>query len=177
MNRGEPLPFGPQFKDPLWRWGAWPVGVVTFGALLWLATLGGIDFVMHFYSIVMLVFGVLMSMRFGRAWKRGDRPERHFARQVHPTGDVQGQAGSTYVVLEPARVARQVKPESLSPFWWALYSVLVRAPVALGDVVLTIGWRTLGGLGGSSNAALLRGFQMDRVDPSEQMPSPEDDTF
>ena len=125
---------------------------------------------------MLFIFGVLMSFRFGRAWKQGEVLERHFAKQIHPTVDVQGQPGSTYVVLEPARVGRRVRPESFSPFWWALYSILVRAPVALGDVVLTLGWRWFGGLGGSSNA-LWRGFQMDQVDHPDQVRSPEDEKF
>lgn len=148
MNRGAPLPFGPQVKDPLWRWGSWAVGLVAFFALAWVATLGGIGVFWHMWSLVLLAFGVAMSFRTGRAWQQGERVERHFAKEVHPTVDVKGQPGSTYILMEPARGGGRVKPESFSPFWWALYSIVVRAPVALGDVVLTLAWRTLGGLGG-----------------------------
>jgi len=177
VNRGEPLPFGPNLKDPLWRWGAWCVGVVAFCALLWIATLGGVDLLFHVWTLVLFIFGVLMSFRFGRAWKRGETLERHFAKQVHPTVDVQGQPGSTYVLLEPARAIGRVRPEGFSPFWWALYSILVRAPVALGDVVLTLLWRWFGGLGGGGSGAMWRGFQMDQVDHPDQIRSPEDETF
>lgn len=177
MNRGAALPFGPEVKDPLWRWGAWAVGVVAFLLLLWIATLGGVSLLWNFWALVLFVFGVAMSFRAGRAWQRGERLERHFARQVHPTVDVQGTSGSTYVLLEPARTGGKVKPEHFSPFWWALYSILVRAPVALGDVVLTLLWRTFGGLGGSGTSALLRGFQMDQLDQTDRGRSPEDETF
>jgi predicted tellurium resistance membrane protein TerC len=153
------------------------VGLVAFFALLWIATLGGVSLLWHVWSLVLLVFGVLLSFRFGRAYGRGETLDRHFSKQVHPTVDVHGQAGSTYVLLEPARRGGKVRPESFSPFWWALYSVLVRAPVALGDVVLTLGWRTLGGLGGTGSGALWRGFQMDRVDHPEGGRSPDDETF
>ncbi|HMO00043.1 MAG TPA: hypothetical protein PKD59_11570 [Miltoncostaeaceae bacterium] len=177
MNRGGPLPFGPELKDPLWRWGAWCVGLVAFLFLLWVATWGGVTLVWHMWSLVLLIFGVLMSFRFGRAYGRGEILERHFSKQIHPTVDVQGQPGSTYVVLEPARRAGKVRPEGFSPFWWALYSVVVRAPVALGDVVLTLGWRTLGGLGGGGSGALWRGFQMDSLDHPDRGRSPDDETF
>jgi hypothetical protein len=153
------------------------VGVVAFLLLLWIATLGGVSLLWNFWALVLFVFGVAMSFRAGRAWQRGERLERHFARQVHPTVDVQGTSGSTYVLLEPARTAGKVKPEHFSPFWWALYSILVRAPVALGDVVLTLLWRTFGGLGGSGTSALLRGFQMDQLDQTDRGRSPEDETF
>lgn len=176
MSHREPLPFGPELKDPLWRWGAWAVGVVTVVALLWLATLGDVNLLLHVYTLVLLVFGVLMSMRTGRAWQRGERPERHFGKVVHPTVDVQGQPGSTYVLVEPARTGRRVRPDQLSPFWWALYSVVVRAPVALGDVTLTLGWRWLGGLG-AGGAALTRGLQMDHLDHPDRVRSPDDDAF
>ena len=177
MNRAEPLPFGPEFKDPLWRWGAWAVGVVAFLLLLWIATLGGVSLVWHFWTLILFLFGVFMSFRSGRAWQRGVRLDRDFARQVHPTVDVHGQQGSTYVVLEPARTGRRVRPESFSPFWWSLYSLVIRAPVALGDVVLTLLWRWFGGLGGDGTGALWRGFQMDHVDTPERMRPPDDETF
>jgi len=49
--------------------------------------------------------------------------------------------------------------------------------VALGDVVLTVAWRLLGGFrNGSSSAALAR-FQMDRADNSERLPPPDQDVF
>jgi predicted tellurium resistance membrane protein TerC len=153
------------------------VGLVAFFALLWIATLGGVSLLLHFWTLVLLVFGVLLSFRFGRAYGRGEPLERHFSKQIHPTVDVHGQPGSTYVLLEPARTGRRVRPEGFSPFWWALYSILVRAPVALGDIVLTIGWRTLGGLGGTGSGALWRGFQMDRIDHPDGGRSPDDETF
>jgi hypothetical protein len=176
MSRGLPLPFGPQLKDPLWRWGAWCVGLVAFFFLLWVATWGGVQLVWHMWSLVLLILGVFLSFRFGHAYGRGEILERHFAKQVHPTVDVHGQPGSTYVVLEPARSGRRVKPESFSPFWWALYSIVVRAPVALGDIVLTLGWRWFGGLGGGSGS-LWRGLQMDQMDHPDRIRSPDDETF
>jgi hypothetical protein len=70
-----------------------------------------------------------------------------------------------------------VRPESFSPFWWALYSILVRAPVALGDVVLTLLWRSFGGLSGGGSNSLWRGFQMDQIDHPDRIRSPDDETF
>ena len=176
MNRAEGMPFGPELKDPLWRWGSWLIGVVAFLGLAWLATLGGIDLI-GFYWFVALVLGVLFSLRTGRAWQRGERPERHFAKVIQPTVDVKGQAGSTYVLMEPARSSKKVKPREFGPLWWTLYSIVVRAPVALGDVVLTLGWRLLGGLGNGGGSAALARFQMDRIDHPERVPPPDRDIF
>jgi len=176
VNRVEGMPFGPEFKDPMWRWASFLVGVDTFIALLALATLGGI-MLMGFWWFLTLVLGILLSWRSGKAWRDGIQPERHFAKVIQPTVDVKGQQGSTYVLLEPARGSKGVRPREFGPFWWSLYSVFVRAPVALGDVVLTVAWRLLGGFrNGSSSAALAR-FQMDRADNSERLPPPDQDVF
>jgi hypothetical protein len=91
--------------------------------------------------------------------------------------DVKGQAGSTYVLLEPARGSKRVRPREFGPVMWALYSVFVRAPVALGDVVLTLIWRAFGGLGSAVSGALQRSVQLERIDHAEQLPPPDRDTF
>ena len=176
MTRLEPMPFGPDLKDPLWRWGAFLIGVDSFVALLALATLGGI-WLIGWWWFVALVFGLLFSLRTGRAWGRGERLAVSFSRAVQPTVDVKGQAGSTYVLLEPERASKRVRPREFGPVMWALYSVFVRAPVALGDVVLTLIWRAFGGVGSAGSGALQRSIQLERIDHAEQLPPPDSDTF
>jgi hypothetical protein len=170
------MPFGPDLKDPLWRWGAFLIGVDSFIALLAIATLGGIMLI-GWWWFVALVLGLLFSMRTGRAWGQGERPAASFTRAIQPTVDVKGQAGSTYVLMEPARASKKVRPREFGPLWWTLYSVVVRAPVALGDVVLTLLWRAFGGLGGSGSESLQRSMQLERIDQAESMPQPDRDTF
>jgi len=176
VNRLEPMPFGPDLKDPLWRWGAFLVGVDSFIALLALATLGGI-WLIGWWWFVALVLGVLFSLRTGRAWRGGERPAASFSKVIQPTVDVKGQAGSTYVLLEPARAAKRVRPREFGPLWWALYSLFIRAPVALGDVVLTLAWRAFGGFGSAGSAALQQSVQLERIDHPERLPPPDRDTF
>ena len=176
MNRLEPMPFGPDLKDPLWRWGAFLVGVVSFIALLAIATLGGIWFIGWWWFFA-LVLGFLFSIRSGRAWATGERLAISVTRAVQPTVDVKGQAGSTYVLLEPARVGKRVRPREFGPLWWALYSVFVRFPVALGDVVLTLAWRLFGGAGSAGTSAVQRSIQLERIDHPETQPPPDSDTF
>jgi hypothetical protein len=129
-------------------------GVVGFVVLLAIATAMKVN-VLGWWSIVFVVIGYLLSIRAGRSWSRGRQPDRHFSpRHTTPPVEVQGQSGSTYVLVSPPRSAYggPVRPRELSPGWWALYSVVVRAPVALGDAVLTTIWRFSRGLWGDAAA-------------------------
>lgn len=176
MNRLEAIPFGPDLKDPLWRWGAFLIGVDSFIALLALATLGGI-WLIGWWWFFALILGFLFSLRSGRAWARGERLAVSFNRAVQPTVDVKGQAGSTYVLLEPARATKRVRPREFGPLWWSLYSIFVRAPVALGDVVLTLVWRLFSGMGSAGASPVPQSVQFDRTDHPESLPPPDRDTF
>lgn len=177
MSRPTTMPLGPDRKDPPWRWGSFFIGVASFVVLAWLATLGGINLI-GWWWVVSVVLGVLFSLRYANAWRRGDVPPEHrLVRQ--PAVDVRGQAGSTYVLVDAPRGGgggRGVRPREFSPGWWALYSVAVRAPVNLGDLVLTLGWRTFGGVRTGGTSALARELD-DGVDYVEDLPRPDGDRF
>ena len=177
MNRSTPIPYGPEYKNSTWRWGAFLIGVASFAVLAWIATLGGIDLI-GWTWFVSIVLGVLFSVPAGRAWARGEVDEIASSRTVPPTVDVRGQAGSTYLLLSPAKVkGARVRPREFGPVTWALYSVAVRAPVALGDFVLTLVWRRLGGFRGSGSASLAHQLESDQIDDPDELPPPERQTF
>lgn len=136
------IPFGPDHKDPMWRWGSFAMGVVGFVLLFWLMTLFD-TLVLGFWRIVILsAIALLLSLRSGRRWRSGREPDRSYTKTVQPTVAVEGKPGATYVLLEPAKTkAPKVKPEEFGPVWWAAYTLVVRAPVALGDAILTTVWR------------------------------------
>ena len=177
MSRPGSIPFGPERKDPSWRWGSFLIGVAAFVLIAWVATLGGIN-LFGWWWIVAVVLGVVFSARSGLAWTRGEVQDVvSAARTVQPTVDVRGQAGSTYLLLEPAKAkGPKVRPREFGPMWWALYSVVVRAPVALGDWVLTLAWRA-GGARNASAAALRQRVQMDQIDRLEDLPDPDRERF
>lgn len=178
MSRPTSIPLGPDRKDPPWRWGSFFIGLASFTVLAWLATVGGID-LFGWWWIVSVILGILFSLRFGNAWRRGDVPPDH-RREREPTVDVRGQAGSTYVLVEPprggSRGGRGVRPREFGPGWWALYSIAVRAPVNLGDFVLTLAWRTFGGFRGGGTGALARELQ-EQNEYAESIRRPDADTF
>jgi hypothetical protein len=176
VDRPSAIPLGPDRKDPPWRWGSFFIGLASFAVLAWLATLGDIN-LLGWWWFVSVVLGVLFSLRYGTAWRRGEVPSE-LRRVRQPTVDVRGQAGSTYVLLESPKGGgrRGVRPREFSPGWWALYSIVVRAPVNLGDLVLTLGWRAFGGFRNGGTSALAHELE-DGVDYAEDFPRPDADRF
>jgi predicted tellurium resistance membrane protein TerC len=171
------IPFGPDYKDPPWRWGSFLIGVAGFVVLAAIATLGGI-WLIHWWWFVAVILGLLFSARSGRAWAQGRPPESSFTKKTQPTVAVEGKAGATYVLLEPAKNRVFVKPRDYGPGWWVLYSVVVRAPVAFGDFILTIIWRFASGIWGSSSAtARERNLQFDHVDAPGRTRPPDSEKF
>lgn len=174
------IPFGPEHKDGPWSWGSWLVGVVGFAALIWVATFFEVWVMPAWWAFLMVVLGLLLSVPSGRAFASGRRP-RGRVKAVTPTVDVHGQAGSTYVILEPGKAAlpkSRVKPREFGPLWWALYSAVIRAPVHLGDFVLTALWRATGsvpGMNGGMNRADVEAG--DAVDYPETLSRPDGQRF
>ncbi len=176
MIRRAPIPYGPEHKDPPWGWGSFMVGVAGFVLLAWIATLGDIN-LLGFWWIVFVVVGFLLSIRAGRAWAQGEVAELVRRRTVEPTVDVRGRDGSTYVLMEPARVkGPTVRPREFGPIWWALYTVTVRAPVALGDAVLTSVWRASENLWSGRPSAASQ-MELGQIDHAEDLPSPDRERF
>lgn len=167
------IPYGPEFKDPMWRWGSFAMGVVGFVLLYWLMTLFGTLLLGWQRIIILAIIAGLLSLRSGRLWAAGRPPERGHTRKVHPTVAVEGKAGATYVILEPGKGPKppKVEPDEFGPIWWAVYTILVRAPVALGDVILTTLWR-LSGKFDASGVGRGRNVESEDVDFLNELPDP-----
>ena len=84
-------------------------------------------------------------------------------KEVPPTVEVMGKEGSTYVLF-PSPSSRRARPRDLDATRWGLYSVFVRAPVFLGDVALTLAWRTLSRARGYTSGT---GWSAPQRDPNE----------
>ncbi len=162
MIRAVRIPFGPDFKDPTWRWASFLMGVAAFVALLAIATLGGI-WLIGWWWFFAIFLAILLSLRSGRAWARGLPPQSTFA------------VAREHAAEAPRRA--QVRPREFGPFWWAVYSVFVRAPVGLGDLVLTVGWRLADGLWSTSSVEAGQDPQLDELDYTSDLPQPDKDTF
>ncbi len=153
MTRSRKLPLGQDLKDLPWRIGAWFVGVLAFVLLLQLFTAGGVSLLGGWQRLLLAVIGIVLSFPYVRAWSKGEVQEVK-AVSAEPAVAVEGKDGSTYVVLQLApRGGRTVRPKELNPAPWGLYSVVVRAPVAVGDLLLTWFWRAAGRLFGYSQSS------------------------
>ena len=171
------IPFGPEAKDPLWRWGSFLMGIVGFALLLWLFVPSFGLLLGPWRVALLIVASLLLSFRSARRWAQGREPERSFTKTVHPTVNVEGKSGATYVMLEPAKSGGprsvKVKPRDLGPGWWALYTVFVKAPMALGDAVLTAIWRPLGRRWEASGIGIRRsGDAAEEIDFIDNLPNP-----
>ena len=155
MSPSRKLPLGQDLKDLPWRIGAWFVGVWAFIILLWVFTGGAVSLFQWWQKALLFLIGVVLSYPYARAWSKGEVHDVKAA-TVEPAVAVQGKDGSTYVVLQmgPSKGGgRTVRPKELNPAPWGLYSVVVRAPVAVGDLVLTWFWRAMGRLFGYSQSS------------------------
>lgn len=167
------IPYGPELKDPMWRWGSFAMGVVGFVLLYWLMTLFDTLLLGWQRIIILAIIAGILSLRSGRLWAAGRMPARGRAKKVSPTVAVEGKDGATYVIVEPGKgpKASKVKPEEFGPVWWALYTIVVRAPVALGDVILTTIWR-LSGKFDASGVGRGRNVDSEDVDFLSDLPDP-----
>ena len=153
MSQSRKLPLGQDLKDLPWRIGAWFVGVWTFIVLLWIFTAGAVSLLQWWQKALLFLIGVVMSYPYVRDWKRGEADVPRAA-VTEPAVVVEGKDTGTYVVLQMGpRYGRTVRPRELNPGPWGLYSVVVRAPVAVGDLVLTYFWRIVGSVSGYSQGS------------------------
>ena len=107
------MPFGADLKDPLWRWGSFLVGVPSLVVLVWIATLGDVS-LWNSWWWMWLVLGILMSLRSGRAWYRGDLAVRAATKEMVPAVEVKGQPGST----AGAAICSWSASSSARRSWW-----------------------------------------------------------
>ncbi len=173
------IPFGPDYKDPPWRWGSYAMGIVGLCLLVWVMTLFSLLPLGWGRLIILTVIALLLSARAGRRWTLGREPERSFARKVQPTVAIDGKPGATYVLMEPAKATKsaKVKPRDFGPVMWALYSVVVRAPIALGDYLLTVIWRVVAGRWEATGIGGARDVDNEDFDFASELPPPDRQTF
>jgi hypothetical protein len=153
VNRARKLPLGQDLKDLPWRIGAWFTGIWAFIILLWIFTGGSVSLFQWWQKTLLFLIGVVLSYPYVRDWRRGEAVAAKAA-VTEPSVVVEGKDSGTYVVLQLApRSSRTVRPRELNPGPWGLYSVVVRAPVAVGDLVLTYFWRLIGSVFGYSQSS------------------------
>lgn len=131
-------------------------------------------------AALLILGGLTVSAPYGIGWLRGEH-ESVEADMPAPLERLDGAPGATYLVLNPtdapraAGVSKAVKPKELGPGWYALYTVLWRWPVIIGDALLSGLW-SLAGLVWSAPGGT-RSTAIDEIDRPESHPAPDRHTF
>lgn len=179
MTRERTLQPGPWLKTPGWRGGAFLVGLVLLAVLVdWIT--GDLVDLGLWRPLLILLLGFLMSVPYGWAWVKGRAPEPPPPPEIVPQAHVQGESGSTYVIVAPTTrpgLGRVVRARELSPFWWFLYTIFWRWPLLVGDAVLTLTWRGLTAIFGFNGGPRLQDYRSTQVERPESLPPPDQDTF
>ena len=175
---------GPWLKSPAWRGGAFLLG---FAFLLIIVdwVLGNfVDIGVGRFLIVLVVGGIALSAPYGLGLGKKPSVSRMTPPpDLVPQARVQGEAGSTYVIVAPpeapaaapaAPAGPRTKVKEFTPGWWALYTVFYRFPVYMGDYALVGLWRLVAHVRGTRTERPVRSLDFDRPD---SLPQPDRETF
>jgi hypothetical protein len=179
VSRERPLQPGPWLKTPGWRGGSFLVGLVLLAILVDWITGDLVDFGLG-RPLLVLLLGFAMSVPYGWAWVHGRAPEPPKPPDILPQAHVEGERGSTYVIVAPTArpgLGRMVRARELSPFWWLLYTIFWRWPLLAGDAVLVAVWRGITRIFGFNGGPRLRDYRPGQIDSPESVPPPDQDTF
>lgn len=172
---------GPWRKTPVWRGGAFLVGLAILLQLaVWISG-GFLDLGLGRLSLLVLV-GVLMSIPYGWAASHGRAPEQPAAdAESAAQAVVKGEDGATFVIVGEhigrrgeRGLVRRARVRELSPGWWAVYTLLWRWPLMAGDYALSYLWMLLGRIRGFSGGPQISTGQ---IESAENLPPPDRDMF
>lgn len=140
----ERLPMPRHSKEELWQLACWFAGVLAVLFFLYVFTFGALNpfgLMGRWQWIVIATLLIGLSQRSPRLWNDFNLPQTDDPPTV-PAINISGPPSSTFVVLDdPRRRRRLVRPGYLDSRDWTLYSLLVRGPLELGNLVLTGFWR------------------------------------
>jgi hypothetical protein len=175
---------GPWHKTPAWRGGAFLLGFAFLLIILDWVVGSFIDIGVGRFLLVLVVGGVVLTAPQGLGLGRKPAVSRPTPpADLVPQARVQGESGSTYVIVAPAEAPAEApaaptgpraKVREFTPGWYALYTVFWRFPVYMGDYALTALWRLVAHIRGTRNERPNRSLDFDRP---ETLPQPDRETF
>ena len=183
MSDPRALQPGPWLKSPAWRGGAFLLGFAFLLIIIDWALGGFIEIGIGRFMFVLVVGGIALSAPYGLDLGRKPPVSRPVPPpDLVPQARVQGEAGSTYVIVAPhdapaapaAAPGPRTKVREFTPGWWALYTVFWRFPVFMGDYALTGLWRLVAHVRGTRTERPARSLDFDRA---ESLPQPDRETF
>jgi hypothetical protein len=178
---------GPWHKSPAWRGGAFLLGFAFLLIILDWVLGSFIHLGVGRFLIVLIVGGIVLSAPAGLGVGKRSASSRiapPAPRDWVPQARVQGEAGATYVIVAPPEAPAEApdpdvlgprkKAKDLTPGWWALYTLLWRLPVLMGDYGLTGLWLMVQRVRGTRMERPARKLDFD--DPTS-LPQPDRETF
>lgn len=148
MSSPPKMPTGPDDKSEWWRAASWVLGwVIVFEVVaLFTGHLWSRWGLMVFFA---LVFVLLASFEFGIDWLRKGTQlptlkNDGFKWPIDKRELPEHKAGTTYLLVQahpPVSKSKHPKIGTVSPFQYVLYWAFWRAPVNLGDAILSQGYQ------------------------------------
>ena len=185
MSDPRTLQPGPWLKSPAWRGGAFLLGFAFLLIIIDWVVGSFIDIGVGRFMVVLVVGGIALSAPYGLGLGLSRKPPVSRVApppELVPQARVQGEAGSTYVIVTPPEAPAAAAPapgprtkvREFTPGWWALYTVFWRFPVFMGDYALTGLWRLVAHVRGTRTERPDRSLDFDRPDT---LPQPDRETF
>ena len=172
MSRRHRFEPGPERKTTGWRIASFLMGLAAI--LVVLDFLGWVGVGTRLFAML-LIGGVAISIPYGVAWAQGRAPEPPRPRDPIVDQVRAGEPGSTYVIVHPETRRRKLRPKEISAGWYALYTIVWRVPVTLGDYVLTGLWRVIHRIWGFNGTPRLS--DLPRPQSEQREPPPDRDLF
>ncbi len=148
MSSAAKMPTGPDEKSEWWRAASWVLGLVIILEVVALFT-GHIWSRYGLFVMLALVFVVVASFEYGIDWLRKGTQmptlsQDGFKWPIDKRELPEPKPGTTYLMVQahpPVSKSKHPKVGTLTPAWYVLYWTFWRAPINLGDAVLSVAYQ------------------------------------
>ncbi len=183
MTSGQALVPGPWRKSAAWRGASFMLGFAILLLVVDWALGSRLEIGFGRLVTIFIVGGLTLSVPYGLAWFRGELPAPPRADAAIPItpARVEGERGHTYVIVNPAPggggggMKRAVRAKELGPGWYAVYTLVWRWPVLVGDAILSGLWSLIGRVFNRQSDP--RSTAPGQIDHPEKHPPPDRTTF
>lgn len=179
MSSTAKMPTGPDEKSEWWRAASWVLGIVLILEVVALFT-GHIWSRYGLFVVLALVFVVLASFEYGIDWLRKGTQmptlsHDGFKWPIDKRELPDPKGGTTYLMVQahpPVSKSKHPKVGTLSPPWYVMYWAFWRAPINLGDAVLSVAYQFLARAMGIKKEPQISGSTADWDEQEPRGPTP-----
>jgi hypothetical protein len=168
------MPSGPDKKSEWWRAASAVLGYVVILEIIALVT-GNLWSGLTLWTVPLLIFVLLASLEFGLPWLQGrtGKPKADVDWPISKSEVPDPHAGSNYVLVQTHPPGgKSPKVTTLSPGWYLLFVLFWRAPLNLGDAILSWVYQLVGRGVGVRKETQISGSSMDLDQQEPRGPTP-----